>query len=108
MAAPAPTVNKCKYENQAVSTSTWYIHYEKYLDFVSGKWSDDRADSTQSSHLDFNFDEDNKSSECEMELDNEFYFEDDASVSNGANVGDIARCVCTLLVVFVLHWCWGL
>ena len=102
MAAPGPidTVKRRKYEklhcqhcNRAVSISTWYIHYEKYFDSVSGKWREDSTANPGSLRPDFNFDQDSESSECENEVDDEFSFEDDGSSGNGVNVSDMTRCI---------------
>ena len=44
----------CEHCNQGVSKSTWYVHYNKFFDFVTGKWKKEGT-TEQPQRPDFNF-----------------------------------------------------
>ena len=41
----------CHHCNREVSKSTWYKHYEKYFDSVSGKWRTEEKFSVQANNF---------------------------------------------------------
>ena len=71
----------CHHCNREVSKSTWYKHYEKCFDSVSGKWRTEEISCTsqQLQRPDFNFDRESSddSRELERESDDAFSFPED-------------------------------
>ena len=66
----------CHHCNQKVSKSTWYVHYNKFFDSVSGTWRTEDSSVQQLQRPDFNFEHDSSESlgESERESDSDFSF----------------------------------
>ena len=75
----------CQHCHQDVSKSTWYLHYEKYFDSVSGKWKNEET-SLQQRRPDFNFEQESseESDEATREYEGDFSFpeDQDQTISN--------------------------
>ena len=81
----------CDHCNTKVSKSTWYVHYQKYFDSVSGTWKKEGT-SQRTPPPDFNFQlgssESSSESEKGLESDGDFSFEDEQNIA----VADVSCC----------------